>query len=171
MQRSKTSLYTASILGLAVLAVAISAGAGLLASEKNPNNSRAYLHSYNLNSSGLAIEGYCPVTYFTEGQAQPGDPQITATHNNVDYRFASESAREAFQQNPDRYIPAFGGWCAFGMAIEDKFPVDPTNFKIVDGRLFLFLRNPGVDALELWNNGNEQEQTEAAESHWETVSG
>ena len=171
MKRSKTSLITASLLGLAVLAVAITAGAGLLANEKNPNNSRAYLHSYNLNSSGLAIEGYCPVTYFTEGKAQPGDPEITVTHSNVDYRFASESAREAFQQNSERYIPAFSGWCAFGMAIEDKFPVDPTNFKIVDDRLFLFLRNPGVDALQLWNNGNEQEQTEAAESHWETVIG
>lgn len=171
MKRSKTTLFTTSVLGLAVLAVAITAGADLLANEKNPNNSRAYLHSYNLDSSGLAIEGYCPVTYFTEGKAQPGDPEIAATHNNVDYRFASESAREAFQQNPDRYTPAFGGWCAFGMAIEDKFPVDPTNFKVVGGRLFLFLRNPGVDALQLWNKGNEQEQTEAADSHWETVSG
>ncbi len=171
MTRTNAQFLTVSALGLALLAVAITASAARLASENGPNRSRAYLHRYNLNRSGLAIEGYCPVTYFTANRAQPGNPEITSTYNDVDYRFVSETARRAFERTPERYIPAFGGWCAFGMAVEDKFPVDPTNFKIVEGRLMLFLRNAGVDALELWNDGDEARQVGAAESHWDKVSG
>ena len=56
----------------------------------------------------------------------------------------SADAKKAFDRNPEKYIPAYGGWCAFGMSVSDKFPVDPTNFKIVDGRLMLFpLYGPG----------------------------
>ena len=56
------------------------------------------------------------------------------------------------------------------MAVSDKFPVDPTNFKIVDGRLMVFLKNKNVDALELWNDGNEHALIKKAEAHWEKVS-
>jgi hypothetical protein len=56
------------------------------------------------------------------------------------------------------------------MSVQDKFPVDPTNFKIVNGRLMVFLRNDGVDALELWNKGNESLLTAKADAHWKKVS-
>lgn len=134
-------------------------------------SSRAYLHSYNLPSSGLALEGYSPVSYFTEGRAVAGKPQHATTFNDVTYYFASADQRKAFDRDPEKYIPAFGGWCAFGMAIQDKFPVDPTNFKIVDGRLLLFLRNQGIDALQLWNQGDDAEQMSKAAAHWQKVSG
>ena len=52
------------------------------------------------------------------------------------------------------------------MAVSDKFPVDPTNFKIVDGKLFVFLANKNVDALELWDQGNEKELLEKADAYW-----
>ena len=56
------------------------------------------------------------------------------------------------------------------MSIQDKFPVDPTNFKIVDGRLMVFLRNKGIDALDLWNKGNESQLRAKADAHWQKVS-
>jgi YHS domain-containing protein len=132
--------------------------------------SRAYLHSYNLPSSGLALEGYCPVTYFVSNEARPGKPEHTSTHNGVDYRFASADAKRTFDRNPEKYIPAYGGWCAYGMAIQNKFPIDPLNFKIVNGRLFLFLRNEKVDALAKWNEGDEQAQVVKANAYWKKVS-
>jgi YHS domain-containing protein len=135
-----------------------------------PSNSRAYLHSYNLPSSGVALEGYCPVSYFVANKAVPGKPEFASTYNGVTYYFAADEGKRAFDRNPEKYIPAYGGWCAFGMAIEDKFPVDPTNFKIVGGRLMVFLRNANLDALELWNEGNEQEQVAKANAHWTKVS-
>ena len=68
-------------------------------------------------------------------------------------------------------VPAFGGWCALGMAVEDKFPVDPEAFKIVDGRLMLFLRNANIDTLEMWNqNEDEQALIAKADAYWNSIS-
>lgn len=133
--------------------------------------SRAYLHNYNLPSSGIALEGYCPVAYFAVNKAVRGKPEFASTHDGVTYHFVSTDAKKAFDAEPDKYLPAFGGWCAFGMAVSDKFPVDPTRFKIVNGRLMLFLRNAKVDALELWNQGDQRGLLEKATAHWTKVSG
>ena len=132
--------------------------------------SQAYLHSFNLPSHGVALEGYCPVAYFAVNRPVRGKPEHSSTHNDVTYYFVSDEAKEEFDRYPEQYLPAYGGWCAFGMAVEDKFPVDPTNFKIVDGRLMLFLRNPNIDALALWNDGDEGELIARAETHWNAVS-
>ncbi len=134
------------------------------------NESRAYLHSFNLPSSGVALEGYCPVAYFAVNKPVRGKPEYASTHNGVTYHLVSADAKRAFDADPEKYIPAFGGWCAFGMSVEDKFPVDPTNFKIVDGRLMLFLRNKNVDAVALWNQGNEKELIMKSDAHWKSVS-
>ena len=138
--------------------------------EPTPAPSRAYLHAYNLPADGVAIDGYCPVSYFVADQAVKGKPEFSSTYNGVTYRFAVAEGKRAFDKNPEKYLPAYGGWCAFGMAIEDKFPIDPTAFKIVDGRLMLFLRNENLDALALWNQNDEQAQVVKADAHWRKVS-
>lgn len=161
---------------LELLAVAALGAVALLtplAAEKATGTveSRAYLHHYNLPSSGLALDGYCPVAYFAVDKAVRGKPQFASTYDGVTYHFASADAKRAFDAEPEKYLPAYGGWCAFGMAVSDKFPVDPTCFKIVDGRLMLFLRNANVDALALWNQGDQRELVEKAAAHWAKVSG
>jgi len=172
MTRTRTtSLSIALLLGLGAIGAVNAAGNSGSAPGPVPRASRAYLHSFNLDSRGLALEGYCPVSYFTEGLARPGSPAHTSTFNGVDYRFATLEAKRAFDEDPERYVPAYGGWCAYGMAVEDKFPIDPTNFKIVDGRLMVFLRNVNVDALAKWNQGDERAQVRTAEAHWKKVSG
>jgi YHS domain-containing protein len=117
----------------------------------------------------LALEGYCPVAYFAVNKPVRGVPEFASTHNGVTYHFVNADAKKAFDAEPEKYVPAYGGWCAFGMAVSDKFPVDPTNFKIVDGRLMLFLKNKNVDALKLWNDGNEKDFVKKADAHWKTV--
>ena len=131
--------------------------------------SRAYLNNNNIPSSGVALEGYCPVAYFAVNKPVRGKAEFSADYNGVTYHFVNAEAKQVFQKNPSKYLPAYGGWCAFGMAIGDKFPVDPTNFKIVNGRLNLFLKNRNVDALKLWNQGNEKEQLRKATAHWQKV--
>lgn len=135
------------------------------------NQSRAYLHSYNLPSSGIALEGYCPVAYFAVNKPVRGKPEYASTHNGVTYYFVSADAQQAFDAEPEKFLPAYGGWCAFGMAVQDKFPVDPRNFKIVDGKLLLFLKNKNVDALKLWNQDDDQDNLSKADAHWQKVSG
>lgn len=131
--------------------------------------SKAYLNNHNVPSSGLALEGYCPVAYFAVNKPVKGKREFAVEHQGIWYFFVNADAKAEFQKNPDKYLPAYGGWCALGMAMGDKFPVDPTNFKIVDGKLNLFLRNKNVDALKLWNQGNEQESMAKAEAHWKKV--
>ncbi len=134
------------------------------------DESRAYVHGNNLSSTGLALEGYCPVAYQAVNKPVRGQAQYSSTYPDVTYHLVSADAKEAFDAAPEKYVPAFGGWRAFGMAVSDKFPVDPTNFKIVDGRLLVFLKNKDVDALELWNKDNEASLIEKAEAHWKKVS-
>jgi YHS domain-containing protein len=156
-------VITMGIVAAAVLAFADRPG------ETAQHESRAYLHGYNLPSTGLALEGYCPVAYFAVNKPVRGKSEHASTYNGVTYHFVSADAKRTFDAEPRKYIPAFGGWCAFGMAIQDKFPVDPRSFKIVDGQLMLFLKNRDVDALELWNDGNEQELIQKAEAHWTAI--
>ena len=138
---------------------------------KGTQKSRAYLHSFNIPSHGVAIEGYCPVAYFAVNKPVRGKPEHASTYNSVTYYFVSADAKKAFDANPEKYIPAYGGWCAFGMSIKDKFPIDPKKFKIVNGKLLLFLNNRNVDARKLWNKGNEKELVKKATAHWKEVQG
>lgn len=164
MQRNKITLaLAATLLGFTLTGIAAYAG-------NRTADSRAYLHSYNLPSSGVALEGYCPVAYFAVNKPVRGKPEYASEYNGVTYYLVSADAKKAFEQDPEKYIPAYGGWCAFGMSISDKFPVDPTNFKIVDGKLLVFLKNKNIDARALWNQGNPHDLVKKADAHWRKVS-
>lgn len=156
----KTTLNTVAATAGVMLALAVNSVQA---------ESRAYLHNNNIPSSGVALEGYCPVAYFAVNKPVMGKKQFSSTHKDVTYYFVSADAKKLFDKSPEKYVPAYGGWCAFGMAVGDKFPVDPTRFKIVDGKLNLFLRNKNVDALTLWNKGSEQEHVQKAAAHWKKV--
>ncbi len=137
----------------------------------NEAPSRAYHAAHNVPSHGVALEGYCPVAYFAVNKPVRGKPEYASTHKGITYHLLSADAKAAFDEDPNKYLPAYGGWCAFGMSVQDKFPVDPRNFQIVDGRLNLFLKNEAIDARDLWNEGEERDQVLKAESHWRTVQG
>nr|WP_163130691.1 YHS domain-containing (seleno)protein [Agarivorans sp. Alg241-V36] len=116
----------------------------------------------SVDANDLAIKGYDPVAYFVSGQPTQGNGSYTATHNNAIYHFASADNRDAFKADPAKYAPQYGGYCAFGVAMEKKFDTDPTAWKIVDGKLYLnldkkvqqrWLENTGeliVDANQNW---------------------
>ena len=135
------------------------------------NHSRAYINGRNVPASGVALEGYSPVSYFTAGRPEQGDPRYSVECNGVTYHLTSAEQVALFNANPAKYEPQCGGWCAFGMSVQDKFPVDPTSFRIVDGKLFLFLNNDQVQAATLWDKGNSQSLMHKAQAHWKKVSG
>ncbi len=105
----------------------------------------------------VAIGGYSPVSYFEQGRAELGSPQHAVEHDGKLYHLASAEQAKTFRANPDRFLPAHDGVCAYGVTVGKSFPVDPTNFKIVDGRLLLFLKNDEVDARELWEKEHGQQ--------------
>lgn len=98
-----------------------------------------------LAGAPLAIHGYDPVAYFTEGQARVGKAAFTATYDGAAYRFVSQANKEKFGRSPERYAPQYGGYCAFGVSVGAKFDGDPTLFRVVDGKLYLNL-NPDIQA-------------------------
>lgn len=101
-------------------------------------------------SNSEALSGYDPVSYF-EGTPQKGNADLTLEQAGVVYRFASEKNRAVFQANPQRYEPAYGGWCAYAMLDGDKVGIDPETYKLIDGRLYLFYNGFWGDTLKRWN--------------------
>lgn len=91
----------------------------------------------NLDKNGLALQGYDPVTYFTQGQPVKGRPEFTASHEGALYRFASGENRDLFKAAPEKYEPQFGGFCAYAVSRGYTARIDPVAFQIVDGRLLL----------------------------------
>ncbi len=93
----------------------------------------------DVTHSTPGISGYDPVSYFTEGRPQRGSGYHVADYRGVTYAFTSEEHKEMFEANPEKYTPAYGGWCAYGVAVGKKFVADPKVWKIVNGTLYLNL--------------------------------
>ncbi|AXS40286.1 YHS domain-containing (seleno)protein [Breoghania sp. L-A4] len=93
---------------------------------------------------GAAIGGTDPVAYFTDGKPVAGSDEFTATYDGVTWKFASAANRDAFVAEPEKYAPAYGGYCATGASFGVKIPIDPNKWHIVDGKLYLNA-NEGAD--------------------------
>lgn len=90
-----------------------------------------------IDSEGVAIKGYDPVAYFNEGAPRKGDPTISAEHKGAEWHFANEAHREAFLANPEKYGPAYGGYCAYGVSQGYRVKIEPDAWAIRDGKLYL----------------------------------
>ena len=119
----------------------------------------------NASSTGLAMQGYDPVAYFTKGEPSKGSYKIASVYNDAMYRFESEEHKAAFDADPEAYLPAYGGYCAFGAAMGFKFDGDPNHWKIVDGELYL---NLSQDIQERWN-GDIPGFIQQADANWTDI--
>lgn len=128
------------------------------------------IDEYNLPKDGhLAIGGYDPVEYILNGRARRGSKRLESTFRGIRYRFVSEQNQRRFVDDPLRFLPAYGGWCASAMGYAGKkVEIDPTNFKVKDGRLFLFYKSLVADALKDWNR-HEAEWEPAADANWNRI--
>lgn len=107
--------------------------------------------AFNLDKYNVAIQGYDPVSYF-EGKAQKGNASFYFFYKGVRYEFISQQHLELFKTTPDKYEPAYGGWCAYAMgATGEKVEIDPTKFKIKEGKLYLFYYSIINNTLNKWN--------------------
>ena len=88
----------------------------------------------------LMLLGHDPVAYFTMGKPVRGDPKyaVTLTDPERTYYFLNERHRGLFQASPAKYEPQYGGFCSNGAPFGIKMGSDPTEWRIVDGRLFIF---------------------------------
>ncbi len=123
------------------------------------------LAEFNLDKK-VAIQGYDPVGYFKKNMAIKGKKEIASTYEGVIYYFSSIENKNAFLQNPKKYEPQYGGWCAFAMGDSgEKVEINPETFKIVEGKLYLFYNAYFNNTLKSWNK-NESKLKATADNNW-----
>ncbi|MFK7784073.1 MAG: YHS domain-containing (seleno)protein [Crocinitomicaceae bacterium] len=97
----------------------------------------------SMNVKSVALDGYDLVAYFAKNQAIQGTNKLSAEVDGIHYFFSSVENQKTFEANPSKYMPQCGGFCATGVATANaKFPVDPENFVVTDGKLYLFYNGP-----------------------------
>jgi len=97
--------------------------------------------------SSLAVSGYDPVAYFTEGKPVEGRSDFEYEWNGATWRFVDQNNLDTFKANPEVYAPQFGGYCAWAVAQGSTASSDPDAWRIVDGKLYL---NYSKSVQEKW---------------------
>lgn len=88
-------------------------------------------------SDHVGVAGYDPVAFFTDAKPVKGNPAISATHHGATYYFATEAHRKLFQGSPERYLPQYGGYCAYGASRGALAPVEISTWQVRNGKLYL----------------------------------
>ena len=91
----------------------------------------------NLDKTGVAIQGYDPVAFFTDHQPGKGNQKWFLKHAGAIYYFASQEHKDLFKANPAKYEPEFGGYCAYGVSRNKLVEIDVDAFQVVDDKLLL----------------------------------
>lgn len=151
------NLIKTSILGLALVVSSV-----VFAQDKMANN---------VDNSNIALSGYSPVSYLDLGLAQRGNKAYKSEYNKVAYYFTSAEQKATFDKNPKKYLPQYGGFCAFGTYAGAKFRVDPTKFIVKDDKYYLYLNNVELDAKQLWLAENNHGKLKGvADKNWKKLS-
>jgi hypothetical protein len=88
--------------------------------------------------NGVAIKGYDTVAYHTEGKALVGDEENSYIWNSAEWHFVSDENKILFISDPEKYAPQYGGYCALAVSMGLTFEVEPEQWHILDGKLYLF---------------------------------
>ena len=125
----------------------------------------------NIDNSNIHLQGYSPVSYLDLGIAQKGIKAHKSEYEKVIYYFTSAEQKAAFDKNPAKYKPQYGGFCAFGIYAGAKFRPDPNKFIVKDGKYFLFLYDLNLDAQQLWlAEKNHNKLVSVANKNWSKLS-
>lgn len=100
---------------------------------------------------GVALGGFDVVSYRSDGGPLPGSAENTSTHRGLSYHFVNDENREAFEANPDYYLPRYSGWCAVTLALGRLTCPDYNSFKIENDELLLFEVTGFTNGRTLWD--------------------
>lgn len=155
------------LLALVVAGVLLSGCSAMLA--QNPSGDLKPVNAVNAESEQrLMLKGADVVAYFTQGRHLQGSPQLRSQYQGVDFRFASAEHKALFDQDPRKYLPQYGGYCANGIVYGIPWGGDADTWKMIDGKLYIFGGQASKDAFEL----NERANRALADTYWrEEVSG
>lgn len=123
---------------------------------------------YN-TKKGFAVHGFDVVAYF-DGNATEGKNQFTATYDGVNYKFINKANKEKFVARPESYLPQYGGYCAYAVAVNSKkVNVNPETFEIRGGKLYLFYNKGKNNTLQFWLNESPDNLKSKADINWENI--
>ena len=120
----------------------------------------------DVDSNGVVLKGYDPVAYFTRHQAVKGNPAIQTKFGGAIYYFVSASDKAAFRKNPSRYVPQYGGFCAYHVRQGALIDSDPAVFFIYKGKLYVCSTADGAKEFR----SNIDENVRKADDNWVPLS-
>lgn len=130
----------------------------VFAQKKNQNTKKGFL-----------AEGYDVVSYF-DNKAEKGDKKFTAEIEGIKFKFTSKENLVKFKENPKKYIPQYGGYCAYAIGANgSKVSIDPKTFEIREGKLYLFYNSWGTNTLELWKKEGAEKLKIQADKNWRNI--
>lgn len=124
-------LFAIAILALSSLVLSLPA----IAAE--PINTLEKSGFFGFKPSGVAIRGYDTVAYFTQGGPAKGLKQFSTEWQGATWRFSSQENLDLFVEDPVKYAPQYGGYCAYGVANDALVKIEPELWSIVDDKLYL----------------------------------
>lgn len=130
----------------------------------------SYSQTIDYNTKkGYAVEGYDVVSYF-DGKALEGNEEFVSEYDGVNYKFISKANRDRFLAKPTAYLPEYGGYCAYAVAVNaKKVNVDPETFEIRDGKLYLFYNKGKNNTLQFWLKESPEDLVSEANQNWEKI--
>lgn len=122
----------------------------------------------NFNTENfVGLREFDPVSYFTNARPLKGNSKFYSTYKGITYYFANAENVKEFEKSPAKYEPAYGGWCAYTIAINgERVKINPVTYKIINGKLHLFYNFNGDNRLLKWNSKDEKKQKAAADKNW-----
>jgi YHS domain-containing protein len=125
-----------------------------------------------VDQNGIGIGGYDLVSYFKNSKPKPGSKLFTSKYKEVAYQFSTEANLKEFESQPEKYLPAYDGFCALGVCYLKKISINPESYTIINGKLYLFfdgmVKGKRVNYLEQWLK-NEPKFLIKAEELWPNV--
>jgi len=120
----------------------------------------------NVDANGIILDGYDAVGFFTDNKPVKGDAKFQYNYQGATYLFASQEHLDLFKNNPEKYKPQFGAWCAYAVSLGRVAPIDVNTFSIVNGRLLIQHNQRAVNGWNKDVSGN----LEKADKYWPSVS-
>lgn len=117
---------------------------------------------------GFVANGYDVVSYFDDNAVE-GNKKFTSQFDGASYKFSTQENLTIFKANPTKYIPQYGGYCAYAIGAKaEKIKINPETYQILDGKLYLFYNAWGTNTLELWKK-DLKGLKQKADKNWERI--